>query len=357
MNNVIYGQLMKDRLMSNIPFSIAGITIHPGERKALELTEATLYSQTPLNIPIHIINGKESGPRAFIIAAVHGDEINGVEIIRRLLRHAALRKIRGTLIVIPVANIYGFMTLSRYLPDGRDLNRAFPGSKSGSMGARIANLYTQEIIRQCDFGIDLHTGNKHSENLPHVRTNLEVPGTNELAKAFNVPVIVNAKLRDGSIRQAASELNIPVLVYEGGEALRFNETAIRIGLRGVLNVLQSSEMIVIKKRISQNKITPRISYITSWVRSSESGILHAYNSLGNDVDEGEKIGTIANPFAKKETEIITHLGGIIIGKNTLPLVNEGDALFHIAQLKGLEDVTEEIVQLQNDANNNPDFDE
>lgn len=341
--------------MKNQEIVVAGIKIKPGEQKSIELPEATLYSQTPLNIPLHVLHGKEEGPRVFILAAVHGDEINGVEIIRRLLSKRSIKSIRGTLIVVPVVNIYGFMTRSRYLPDGRDLNRAFPGSKSGSMAARIANLYMEEIISQCQYGIDLHTGNTHSENLPHVRVNLDVPGTVELANAFNVPVIINARLRDGSIRQAASELNIPVLVYEGGEALRFNEIAIRIGLRGILNILLSLDMIS-KKSISKKNIKPRIAQSSSWVRSPESGIFHAFNALGSETEEGEKLGIIANPFIKKETEIIAHLGGVIIGRNTMPMVNEGDALFHIAKLKGTEEVTEEFTVLQHDINDNLLFD-
>jgi hypothetical protein len=210
-----------------------------------------------------------------------------------------------------------------------------------------------EIISKCTHGIDLHTGNIHSENLPHVRLNLDVPGALKMARAFNVPVIVNAKLRDGSLRQAATELNIPMLVYEAGEALRFNELAIRIGLRGVLNVLHALGML--EKPIKQTKIKSKVAHQSSWVRSPESGILHPLNTLGNDVEEGEKLGIIASPFTKNETEIVANMAGFVIGKNTLPLVNEGDALFHIAKLNEVDEVESDMNNLRHDVASDPDF--
>ena len=310
--------------MKNTNIEIAGQIIEPGEQIAFDLPAAPLYSQTPVSIPIHIIHGIEKGPRVFLIAAVHGDEINGVEIIHRILSQSSLKKLRGTLIAIPVANVYGFMMLSRYLPDRRDLNRSFPGSKSGSLTARLAHFFMNDIIKTCDYGIDLHTGNVHSENLPHIRANTDLPGAMSLAKAFNVPVILDAKLPDGSIRQATSDLNIPVLLYEGGEALRFNELAIRIGVRGILNVLYKLGMIKGAKMRRDKKIKPKISRYSMWARSPKSGIFHPLRNLGTDVEKGEKLGVISDPFANREDEIFAPIAGIIIGKNTLPLVNEGD---------------------------------
>lgn len=333
--------------MKNQPFTIAGVTLEPGERKSLQLSAPSLYAEAPMNIPVHIINGKQRGPRLFLFAAVHGDEINGVEIIRRFLKFSGLKNLHGTLIAVPVANVHGFITLSRYLPDRRDLNRAFPGSKTGSMTARIAYLFMQEIISKCTHGIDLHTGNIHSENLPHVRTNMDVQGAARMAKAFNTPVVLDAKIRDGSIRQAATELNIPLLVYEAGEALRFNDLAIRIGLRGIVNVLCTLGMLDHAPLTKKDSIKTRTSTYSSWVRAPQSGIFHPLRTLGTDIEEGEKLGFIADPFSKKEIEFFSPLSGIIIGRTTLPLVNEGDALLHIAKLKGKETVTSQINELQN----------
>jgi|SRR5579862_2732420 len=332
--------------MNNEPFLIGGITVNPGETKALELPAASLYTQTPINIPIYVFNGLKKGPRVFITAAIHGDEVNGVEIIRRILRHPALKHVHGTVIVVPVANVHGFINLSRYLPDHRDLNRSFPGSKTGSLTARIAKLFMDEIISRCTHGIDLHTGNIHSENLPHIRTNIDVHGALEMAKAFNLPVILDAKLRDGSIRQAATELDIPVIVYEGGEALRFNEISIRIGVRGILKVLYALGVIKSSNIHPTKRIKTRVVHSSVWARSPKSGIFHQIRTLGSDISEGEKLAFIADPFKKHETEVISPADGIIIGRSTLPLVNEGDALFHIAKMKAGEEVTSEINQLQ-----------
>lgn len=338
--------------MKNQPITIAGVTIKPGERKEIELPAASLYTQTPMNIPIHVIHGVNKGPRVFITAAVHGDEINGVEIIRLLLNHHCLKKIRGTLILVPVANIYGFITLSRYLPDRRDLNRSFPGSKAGSLAARLAYLFMNEIISQCTHGIDLHTGRKHIENLPHIRINTSVFGAKRMARYFNVPVVVDAKLRDGSLRQAAAELDIPILVYEAGEALRFNDLSIRLGFHGVLNVLQGLRVINSKK-YKTKPIKSKLARASTWLRAPESGIVHALKSLGDSVKEGELLGIIAAPFSKQETPIKAPCNGIIIGRNTLPLVNEGDALFNIAKLKNNKKVASQFDQLQEDLGDSP----
>lgn len=339
--------------MTNKPFVIAGTTINPGENIKLDLPAASLYTQTPINIPVYVFHGLKKGPRVFITAAIHGDEFNGVEIIRRILQHSALKKIHGTLIAVPICNVHGFITLSRYLPDNRDLNRTFPGSKKGSLTARIANVFMEEIIKHCTHGIDLHTGNYHCENLPQIRTNIDMKNALKMAKAFNVPVVIDAKLRDGSIRQAAAELNIPVILYEAGEALRFNEVAIRIGVRGVLNVLHSLRMIQLSKTSLQKCLKPKIAFSSTWARSPESGILHQVRTLGTDVEKGEKLAFIADPFSNKETDVLSPATGIIIGRNTLPVVNEGDALFHIARMKYNEEVTSQIFELQQYYHDNP----
>ncbi len=335
-------------------FSIAGKHIKPGERKIIELPVANLYTQASASIPVHVIHGEKNGPCIFIISTIHGDEVNGIEIVRLLLNHLKSKKINGTLIAIPVANIHGLITLSRYLPDRRDLNRSFPGSNSGSLAARIANLFINEIICKCSHGIDLHTGNAHVDNLPQVRTNLEVAGSLEMGMAFNTPVILQAKLRDGSIRQAATELNIPVLLYEGGQALRFNELAIQVGLRGVLNVLYTLGMLKKAPLKHHKHVKTRIAQQSTWVRSPESGIFHASKLPGDYIKKNTVLGVIADPFAKKkELKIKSNVEGIIIGKSSLPLVNEGDALFNIAQIIKGKGVSEEFSELQSDLIENP----
>lgn len=330
---------------NNTKFTIGGVTFAPGDRKLIELPTASLYTQTPIHMPAYVIHGKRQGPKLFILAAVHGDEINGVEIVRRLMEMIILKQIHGTLIAVPVVNVFGFMVLSRYFPDRRDLNRSFPGSKTGSLTRRIARLLVDEIISRCTHGIDLHTGNIHSENVPHLRASLETDGTLEMAKAFNVPVILNTRIPEGSTRSIAKNLSLPFLVYEGGEALRFNEVAIRVGLRGILNVMRKIGMLP-KHKVEQRKYRCKVAQSSTWYRSPVSGIFHPLRVLGSDIEIGEKVGYIADPFSKVEQEVIASCKGIIIGKNTLPLVNEGDPLYHVAQVKGSGTTSEDILDLQ-----------
>lgn len=336
------------------PIKIAGKIIKPGQRKLIGLPTPSLYNQNPLEIPIHVIHAKKPGPCVYITAAIHGDEINGVEIARLLINNGNLKLLHGTLIVIPVTNIYGFMTLSRYLPDRRDLNRSFPGSKTGSQTARLAHLLVKEIIQHCTHGIDLHTGNINIDNLPHIRANLDIPGTLEMANAFDIPVILDNKHPDGSMRQIAKEFNIPIIVFEAGEALRFNELAIQSGLRGVLNILHYLHMVKLPLvKIKKHKKKTNIAQYSGWIRAPQSGIIHSLKFLGTQVKKGDKLGIIADPFSKIETDIFSPVSGIIIGKSTLPLINEGDALFHIAKVKGGDEVTAEFAKLETSLIENP----
>ncbi|MDH3342707.1 MAG: succinylglutamate desuccinylase/aspartoacylase family protein [Gammaproteobacteria bacterium] len=319
--------------MSNEPLTINGVTIKPGTRTTLDLPAGKLYTHTPVNIPVHVIMGKKAGPRLFISAAIHGDEINGVEIIRRLLRLPALNKLSGTVIALPIINVHGFINHSRYLPDRRDLNRSFPGSDKGSLAGRIANIFMQEIVSKSTHGIDIHTAAIHRDNLPQIRANLDDEETEKLARAFNVPVIISSNLRDGSLREAAAEYGIPMLLYEAGEALRFDEISIRAGVQGILNVMCELEMLPASRSKKKKISNPIVARSSSWVRSPESGILRAMVPLGSRVKTNTLLGIVADPFGETETEITSPCNGIIIGRTNLPLINEGDALYHIARFE------------------------
>ena len=224
-------------------FVIQGQSVTAGQRSVIDLVLPKLNSHTSLTMPIHVVHGRKDGPRLFVCAAIHGNELNGVEIIRRLLEVKALRRLAGTLVAAPVVNVYGLIHQSRYLPDRRDLNRSFPGSATGSLAARVAHLVLNEIVRHCSHGIDLHTGAIQRTNLPQIRANLDDPETEFLARAFGVPVLLNSTLRDGSLREAAAALGIPMLLYEAGEGLRFDEVPIRAGLTGILNVMRALAML------------------------------------------------------------------------------------------------------------------
>lgn len=339
----------------NTPIRIAGVTIQPGEKVEIALP-ISLYTQTPINVPIHIIHGKEKGPRLFVIAALHGDEINGVEIIRLLLRRTFFKKLCGTLIAIPIANVHGFINLSRYLPDRRDLNRSFPGTKRGSLAARLAHMIMSEIIQHCTHGIDIHTGGRNLENLPHIRTDVKFPAALAMARAFNAPVTLDTKLLGGSLRKAAYALDIPVLVYEGGEALRFNRLSIRLGLRGILNVMTALKMIPKSKLTLSSHFKTRVTCYSGWIRSPAAGIIYPTKPLGCIIKKNDVIGLITDPFVhKQEVLILAPVDGVIIGRNKLPLVNEGDALFHVARFKKSKTFSGKFVQFETEFEVHPDF--
>ena len=316
--------------LPNPAIKIAGLEVRPGERRRVEIPVAEPYGQAQISIPAVVVHGRSPGPRLFVSAAIHGDELNGVEIIRRLLRLATLRALRGVLIAVPVVNVYGFIAQSRYLPDRRDLNRSFPGSPKGSVAARLAHVFMREVVASCTHGIDLHTGSQHRVNLPQVRGHIDDPETARLAYAFGVPVILNADLRDGSLRQAVHERGMPILIYEGGEALRFDELAIRAGVRGVLSVMRAIGMLPGSRR-PPTRATPVVSRESTWVRAAESGVLRAQTALGTRVSQGQVLGVIADPVGDDEVQIVSRTAGIVISRTDLPLVNAGDALFHIAE--------------------------
>jgi predicted deacylase len=319
------------------PLVIGGESVLPGETRVIALSAARLYDFTDLSIPVHVTRGRKAGPVMFLTAAVHGDEINGVEIVRRVLARKALRKLRGTLIAVPVVNVFGFNNQSRNLPDGRDLNRSFPGSPTGSLTARMASLVVDEIVSKCTHGIDLHTGTRHRANLPQIRACVDDPETERLARAFGVPVIINAALRDGSLRETARAYGIPVLLFEGGEALRFDEHAITLGVKGVLRVMRSIGMLEPKAPRGRDR-QAIIAKGSHWVRAPHSGILRATLDLGARVARGDRLGILGDPLGTHSTDVRALHSGIVIGAARLPLTSQGDALFHVATFDDLDRV-------------------
>ena len=320
---------------------IAGVSIEPGSRQSIDIPLPSFYTHSSVNMPVHVVHGRRSGPVLMVSAAVHGDEINGVEIIRRLLSHKFIDRIKGTLITIPVVNVYGFVSKSRYLPDRRDLNRSFPGSENGSMASRLANVVMTQIIPHCTHIIDLHTGAVNRENLPQIRANLQgEPDLEVLARAFGVPVILNAKLLEGSFREAAHAKGIGVLLYEAGEALRFDEVAIRAGAKGVIQVMR--ELGMRPKSKKQRKVEALVANTTRWVRAAQSGILRSLVATGSKVETGDLLGYINNPLGENTEELVSPVSGIIIGRTNLPLVFAGEALFNIASYEAVDRVAENI---------------
>lgn len=321
--------------------------IRPGERKKITVDIARLYDFTEMKMPVEVIRGKEEGPTLLVSAVIHGDEINGVDIIRRLLRHPATKKIRGTLIAVPIVNVFGFNDKSRYLPDRRDLNRCFPGDKNGSLGSQVAYIFRSEIVSKCTHGIDLHTAAFHRRNLPQIRANLSDPETLRLAKAFGTSVILNSGVRDGSLREMVQGQNIPMLLYEGGAALRFDDTVSRVGLHGILSVMYEIGMLPSLKQPIKRKAEVFVAHSSHWIRAPHSGIFLEKKKLGDKVRKGELLGQISNPFGDHVLDILAICDGIVIGKSQLPLANEGDALYHIATFNDVDAVYESVESLEN----------
>lgn len=334
-------------VVDDTPLVVGNVPVSLGERVTIDLPVANLYTHGEVTMPVHVARGKKPGPVLFVSAALHGDEINGVEVIHRLLRSKHVGRMRGALIAVPVVNVYGLLSHSRYLPDRRDLNRMFPGSESGSLAARMARIFMTEVVAKSTHGIDLHTGAVHRTNLPQVRASLDQPGVGALARAFDVPVIVHADTRDGSLRAAAQERGIPTVVYEGGEALRFDPIAIRAGFRGVVNVMRSLGMLPPPKKPVRN-IDPVVTRTTHWVRAAESGILRMDARLGLRVAEGRVLGTIGDPFGARELPVVAPFSGVIIGHTQIPLVNEGDALFHLARFEESAPIAEVLEAFQSE---------
>jgi hypothetical protein len=320
-------------------FEIGGRRVAAGARQVIELPVSRLSNHTPVSLPVHVVHGRESGPTLFVSGAIHGDEIIGVEIIRRVLKTVDPATLSGTLLCVPIVNAFGFISRTRYLPDQRDLNRSFPGSEGGSLAAKLAHLFMSEVVRRSEIGIDLHSAGASRTNLPQIRTDLRSARARALAEAFGAPVVLRAPERDGSLRKAAGAIGRDVLVYEAGEALRFDPPAIRIGERGIRRVMGALGMVGAAELNGAGPdpgaAPPLLSTASKWVRAPEGGILRALKSTGDRVRAGERLGVISNPYDDAmEAEVVSAVDGLVIGCTNLPVVNLGDALFHIARVNG-----------------------
>lgn len=327
------------------PFEIGGVSVAPGTRATIELPFSVLFDHTPMTLTVRVVHGRRPGPVLLVCGAVHGDEINGVEIIRRVLNLSGLRRLRGTLIAVPVVNTFGFINQSRYLPDRRDLNRSFPGSARGSLTSQLAHLFSTEVVARCTHGIDLHTGAIHRTNFPQIRGNLADPKVREMAQAFDVPLLLNAKVREGSLRGVGTSLGIPFIVYEAGEALRYDRLSIRAGFRGIVNVMRYLDMLPPSRRTRDADKISAISAIaqtSTWIRAPAGGLLREPARLGSLIEPGARLGIVSDPLGDEEADVISDVGGIVIGRTNLPVVNQGDGLFNIARVADPDSALEAV---------------
>lgn len=308
---------------------INGVRVRPGQSVNIELPIAKLPTHTLIDLPIFIRSSKNEGPVVLISGGVHGDEINGVVTAKKFLEEvdAGLELERGTLIIIPLVNIYGFLSNSRTFPDGRDLNRSFPGSKKGSLASRIAFILSEEIIPQIDFGIDFHTGGRMLSNHPQIRVDFKDKVGVELAKAFGTHYVVPSKHIDKSFRKTAFKSRKHLLVYEGGESMRLDNYAIEEGITGTKRLLHHLEMIN-APQLPQNTIVLKES---EWTRAKASGIFYSSVRLGDFVKKGEIIARISDPYGQVIVPVKASTNGHVIGLNNNPVINVGDAIIHLGK--------------------------
>jgi predicted deacylase len=310
---------------------MSGIKVAPGETREIYLKVSESYLSGSVQVPVTVIHGRNPGPTAFVMAAIHGDEINGADIVRRLIFDIDHEKLSGTLIAVPVVNITGFHNQTRYLPYHRDLNRFFPGKRKGNNAERFAARIFKEIVLKCDFGIDLHTAAEGRLNLPHVRGDMANPKVRQLARAFGERVILNQPGVRGSLRREATEAGVPTIIFEAGETAKFSTRVSLAGLRGVLNVMSTMGMWPAHERKK-----PPFQIIvrgSEWLRAEKGGILDLSVRPGDLVYQGDLLGSIYNPFGRTVVEVRCPRTGIVLGVTTQPLTIPGTGVIHLARLK------------------------
>lgn len=305
---------------------IAGQEIRPGEFKEIDINIARLPSHTVIDTPIYVSRGSEDGPVLALTAGMHGDEINGMEIVRRLLDSGLHQPKRGVTVCMPIVNVYGFLNYSREVPDGKDINRSFPGSKNGSLASRVAYNLMHEVIPFVDYGIDFHTGGAMRANYPQVRAVLRDEKNLALAQAFHAPFTLDAPFRPNSLRKEASRLGKNIIVYEGGESLRFDQQAIEEGIAGTLRLMKFLNMIDWAPDPSEEN---KIVWNTSWIRARNAGLFQSNVRCGQLVHKGEWVGTITDPFGEFKEQVVATETGYVVGLNNIPVINAGDALMHL----------------------------
>jgi predicted deacylase len=319
--------------------TIAGHLLQPGEFKEININIARLPSRTQIDTPLYAYRAPEDGPVLALTAGMHGDEINGMEIVRRIIDAGQNRVKRGTVICMPVLNVYGFLNYSRDVPDGKDINRSFPGHKTGSLAARVAYHLMKEVIPFIDYGIDFHTGGAMRTNYPQVRCVMHDQKNVELAEAFHAPFTIDSPFRPHSLRQSAAKHGKHIIVFEGGESLRFDQRAIEEGINGTLRLMHHLKMI---DSAPAPSAVNKIIWSSSWIRARTGGLFQPSIACGDLVHKNQWIGTMTDPFGEFKEEIHSPTTGYVVGLNNIPVVNAGDALMHIGvdtycKLEGGED--------------------
>ncbi|MDB4088047.1 succinylglutamate desuccinylase/aspartoacylase family protein [Flavobacteriales bacterium] len=305
------------------------ISIGEGQKKVVKLSVSKLPSGTEIDILAHVFRSNKPGPTILVLGGLHGDEINGIEIVRKSINDGVFDKLKcGNVIAIPLLNVYGFINYSRDLPDGKDINRSFPGNSNGSLASRVAKQLTQHILPIVDFGIDFHTGGKSIHNVPQIRIDATTNKAEELANEFGAPFIIKSKLIPNSLRKECNKRGLPMLVFEGGESLRLDQNSIKVGMNGIKNILAFNKMATKPKFKKNSSITISNAH---WVRATFSGIFEPNIKAGQYINKGDKLGVISIPYDKTIRIVKARKSGYIYGLNNNPVINQGDALVHIGE--------------------------
>ncbi|WP_299259490.1 succinylglutamate desuccinylase/aspartoacylase family protein [uncultured Aquimarina sp.] len=316
--------------------SILGEDIPLGSSRTINFNIANLYTSTKVEIPIIIERSKKPGPTILITAGIHGDEINGVEVVRQIIAKKINKPAKGTIVCIPVLNVFGFLSMNRFFPDGRDLNRVFPGTKSGSLASRFAYQFVNEILPVADFCLDFHTGGASRFNAPHIRVDSKNEKLLEFAKIFNAPFTMFSKNLDGSYRATCAKKEIDILLFEGGKSQNSNRDIAREGVHGTMRILDHLDMLHPSFTIPEIKTETIFIKKSSWLRAKYSGLLHIKIPYGKHVEKGEHLATITDPYGKMRHVVKATNEGYIINVNEAPIVYKGDAIFHITTVLGDE---------------------
>jgi len=305
---------------------IAGTTIDKGQIKRINLEIAKLISGIEIDVPIIVSRGKQEGPTLLLMAGLHGDEINSVDVIRSVLEEKINQVQAGTVICVPILNIFGFINFSREVPDGKDVNRSFPGHSKGSLASQIAYHLTKKILPHCDYVIDFHTGGKSRFNIPQTRAILTDDKCKALADAFNAPFTLHANLIPKSLRKITFNQGKTIIVFEGGEALRFDEEAKNIALSGIKKVLTYLDM----QHYDEPQIISKTFMLRKWMRAPTAGFFHPEINIGDRIKEGQIVGSVSGPMGDYHDHCIASKNGYVISLNNNPMVNRGDAIIQVA---------------------------
>jgi len=320
---------MFEKEYKNESIEVRGHKVSLGESKLIKIPVDRLPTGTLIEIPVYIFNGKEAGPTVLLQGGLHGDEVNSIELIRKMLINKNYKIHKGCVIVVPLLNIFGFLSLSRDM-HGKDVNRSFPGSKKGSLASRMAYYLMKEIVENVDFGIDYHTGGEQRCNYPQIRYTLEDERAKALAKIFNAPYQFSSKLIPKSFRNACFKHNIPILVFEGGESLRLDKLSIKKGINGTLNVLRYFDMISEDVEIPEMEKSIELTN-RKWMRAKHAGLFRSIVKNGSAITKGQTLGYIMDTYGETNFKIKAPSNGYIIAINNFPIINMGDAIFHIGK--------------------------